>query len=204
MNRKRKAARRPRDRFRMRRHAFAVVFGVAAILTIVSVSGACPPPRVLGPPGYDPGNDVLVVAGTETPTLVSGDHVVICHAIGMAQPRRLPADCARCGGREVRSRRCRPPSGRGHHPAVHLFERELARRVARERSELDDRRAHRLRERVRDPWSVDRREECRRVGEASPGAFTLHVDAPGTAGDTSFAGSAVGCHRERSDRGRTA
>ena len=37
---------------------------------------------VLGPSGYSMGNDTLIVAGSQVPTLSDGDHVVICHALG--------------------------------------------------------------------------------------------------------------------------
>ena len=46
--------------------------------------------RTLGPAGYDtPGKSALVFAGTSGVELGSGDHVVICHAIGGAKGDRF-------------------------------------------------------------------------------------------------------------------
>jgi hypothetical protein len=46
--------------------------------------------RTLGPAGYDtPGKSALVLAGTGGVELDSGDHVVICHAIGGAKGDRF-------------------------------------------------------------------------------------------------------------------
>jgi uncharacterized repeat protein (TIGR01451 family) len=191
MNRKRKDARGTRGRSRMPRHAFAVVFGVVAILTIVSVSGACPPPRVLGPPGYDAGNDVLVVAGTETPTLVSGDHVVICHAIGMTNHDGYQQIAPAAEG--VKS---------GHAGAGHQAGEDIIPPfIYSNGSSLDDSLVN------GQNWTTAGRivyeNGCQTPGtltvvkqvvggSAVPADFLMHVDAVGTADDSSFAGSAHG------------
>jgi hypothetical protein len=67
----------------------AVVAAVAA--TVLAPSAlAGNDHRTLGPAGYDtPGKSALVLAGTGGVELGSGDHVVICHAIGGAKGDRF-------------------------------------------------------------------------------------------------------------------
>jgi hypothetical protein len=70
--------------------------GFIAVLTAVVAAALAPSAlagndhRTLGPAGYDtPGKSTLVLAGTAGVELGSGDHVVICHAIGGAQGDRF-------------------------------------------------------------------------------------------------------------------
>jgi hypothetical protein len=61
---------------------------VAAVFAPTALAGN--DHRTLGPAGYDtPGKSALVLAGTGGVELGSGDHVVICHAIGGAQGDRF-------------------------------------------------------------------------------------------------------------------
>jgi hypothetical protein len=61
---------------------------VAAVLAPAALAGN--DHRTLGPAGYDtPGKSALVLAGSGGVELGSGDHVVICHAIGGAQGDRF-------------------------------------------------------------------------------------------------------------------
>ena len=65
---------------------------VTAIVAVVFVPSALAGNdyRTLGPAGYDtPGQSELVLAGTGGVELGSGDHVVICHAIGGANGDRF-------------------------------------------------------------------------------------------------------------------
>ena len=148
MEDKRKDARGTRGRCRVPRSAFAAVLGLVAILTVVSGSWASAGSThfVLGPAGYSQGQDTLIVAGTQTPTLGSGDQVVICHALGMTNKdgyvQNAPAAGVTFGH-----------AGAGHQAGEDIVRRSSlegrrSRSVARERSELDDRRAPRLRERL--------------------------------------------------------
>jgi hypothetical protein len=69
---------------------FIAVLGVVAAAAFVPAALAGNDHRTLGPAGYDtPGNSALVLAGTGGVELGSGDHVVICHAIGGATGDRF-------------------------------------------------------------------------------------------------------------------
>ena len=69
---------------------FAAVVGVVAAAVFVPAALAGNDHRTLGPAGYDtPGKSALVLAGTGGVELGSGDHVVICHAIGGAKGDRF-------------------------------------------------------------------------------------------------------------------
>ena len=70
--------------------------GLIAVVTAVAATALAPSAlagndhRTLGPAGYDtPGKSALVLAGSGGVELGSGDHVVICHAIGGAQGDRF-------------------------------------------------------------------------------------------------------------------
>jgi hypothetical protein len=70
--------------------------GLIAVVTAVAAAALAPSAlagndhRTLGPAGYDtPGKSALVLAGSGGVELGSGDHVVICHAIGGAQGDRF-------------------------------------------------------------------------------------------------------------------
>jgi hypothetical protein len=70
--------------------------GCIAVITAVAAAVFAPAAlagndhRTLGPAGYDtPGKSALVLAGTSGVELGSGDHVVICHAIGGANGDRF-------------------------------------------------------------------------------------------------------------------
>jgi hypothetical protein len=70
--------------------------GCIAVLAAVAATALAPSAlasnnhRTLGPAGYDtPGKSALVLAGTSGVELGSGDHVVICHAIGGAKGDRF-------------------------------------------------------------------------------------------------------------------
>jgi hypothetical protein len=73
---------------RMRRSTVSVVVAVLASIValgaMAGVASATTGHVTVGPAGYiTPGGETLIVAGTQpVPTVGSGDHVVICHALG--------------------------------------------------------------------------------------------------------------------------
>lgn len=79
-----------RGRTRRGRGLAVALWTTLAVVLLAGVAAATGPRAlawntniILGPPGYDANGDTLIVAGTTTPALESGDHVVICHALGM-------------------------------------------------------------------------------------------------------------------------
>jgi hypothetical protein len=72
----------------MKRYISVITAVAAAVFAQSALAGN--DHRTLGPAGYDtPGKSALVVAGTAGVELGSGDHVVICHAIGGAKGDRF-------------------------------------------------------------------------------------------------------------------
>jgi hypothetical protein len=72
----------------MKRYIVVITAVAAAVLAPSALAGN--DHRTLGPGGYDtPGKSALVVAGSAGVELGSGDHVVICHAIGGAKGDRF-------------------------------------------------------------------------------------------------------------------
>jgi hypothetical protein len=72
----------------MKRYISLITAVAAAVLAQSALAGN--DHRTLGPAGYDtPGKSTLVLAGSPGIELGSGDHVVICHAIGGAKGDRF-------------------------------------------------------------------------------------------------------------------
>lgn len=72
----------------MKRYVSVITAVAAAVLAQSALAGN--DHRTLGPAGYDtPGKSTLVLAGSAGVELGSGDHVVICHAIGGAKGDRF-------------------------------------------------------------------------------------------------------------------
>jgi hypothetical protein len=72
----------------MKRYISLITVVAAALLAQPALAGN--DHRTLGPAGYDaPGKSALVLAGSAGVELGSGDHVVICHAIGGAKGDRF-------------------------------------------------------------------------------------------------------------------
>ncbi len=191
MTRKPRDARGTRGRSRARAYAIAAALGLLAVLTVASGSWASGQPdthNILGPSGYSHGQDTLIVAGTQTPTLESGDQVVICHAVGMTNKdgyvQNAPAAGVTFGH-----------AGTGHQAGQDIIPPFIYSNGGVLDESLVNGQNWTTAERIVYENGCEAPGTLTVVkhvvgGEALPGAFTLHVDAAGTAGDTDVQGSA--------------
>ena len=196
MEDRRNDARGTRGRSRVPPYALAAVFGLVAILTVVSGSWASGGSThfVLGPAGYSHGQDTLIVAGTQTPTLGSGDQVVICHALGMTNKDGYVQNAPAAGVTF------------GHAGAGHQAGEDIIPPFIYSKGDVLDQSLVNGQN-----WTTAGRlvyeNGCQPLppatgsltvvkhvvgGSAVPADFQMHVDAVGTADDSSFAGSLHG------------
>lgn len=186
MNRSRKHARGSRGRFRVLLYALTAVLGLVAILTVVSGSWASAYHThiVLGPSGYTHGSFSLIVAGTlSTPTLDDQDQVVICHATGNGgfEQNDPNADGVFAHAQHQDGRDIIPPFDyAGDHSLVGGHNWTIDNQLIYANG--------------CEPLPTGSLTVVKQVvgGSAVPADFLMHVDAVGTADDSSFAGSAAG------------